>query len=147
MSELDRRTVVRGAVWAVPVIAVAVAAPLAAASDPAPPTEVKDRIAFTNATATVGSRPNSIYVNTKIRVTDGPAPVEQLMLTVSISRDGQTYSQTFAVVAGWGATDIVQVEFPNVPQGSPVVVTFTAWAVGVKTIVAETTVVTPTWWS
>ena len=36
MNEMPRRTVLRGAAWSVPVIAAAIATPLAAASEPTP---------------------------------------------------------------------------------------------------------------
>lgn len=143
-SDIDRRTLVTGAAWMVPVIAAAVATPLAAAS--APPLPPKDRIKFTNVTATVGARPNTIYVNTTVQVIDGPDPVHQIMLTITLSRDGQTFSHTWPLVAGWGNTGRIETEFPSVPRGSDVTVTFTAWAIDVKTITAQTTLSTPSWW-
>lgn len=144
MTDNDRRAVVRAAAWALPVIAVAVATPLAAASTPV---ETKNRIRFTNVTATVGKDSNAIYANTKIQVVDGPAAVEQLMLTIAISRDGTTYSETFPMVAGWDATRKVEHVFRDVPKGGPVTVTFTAWALGVATITGQAVVTTPSWWT
>jgi hypothetical protein len=136
---------VKGAAWAVPVIAAAIATPLAAASRPV--ADVRERMRFTNATATTGANRNSIYVNTKVQLMDGPAPAEQVMLSIGLSRGGKSVTKTWPAVAGWGATETVSVEFPDVPRGTPVDVTFTAWAIGVKTITAQSTVVTPNWWA
>lgn len=135
----------KGAAWSIPVIAMAVATPLAAASEP--PIQTRDLLRFTNVTATVGKTPNTIYANTKVQVTDGPDAVHQVMLTVSLSRDGVTYSQTWPLLAGWDSTKKVEVEFPNVPKGGDVLVTFTAWALEAKTIVGQAIVATPSWWS
>ncbi|AWY05676.1 hypothetical protein SEA_OLINDD_106 [Microbacterium phage OlinDD] len=140
-SGIDRRKVLA---WSVPVIAMAVATPLAAAS--AEPVVEANRIKFTNVTATEGPKPNVIYANTRVQVVDGPASVKGVTLVVSIST-GSSVTRTFPLIGGWGSTDQQYFEFEGVPKGEPVTVTFTAVASGVKSIVGQVKVVTPSWWN
>jgi hypothetical protein len=140
---ITRRTALKASAWSVPVIAVAVSTPLAAASTT--PETRSNRLRFTNVTATVGKSPNTIYANTKVQVIDGPDAVENVVIVVSISAGG-SLSYTFPYVGGWGNTDQVYPEFRNVPKGEPVTVSFFATADGCEPISASVQVVTPSWW-
>lgn len=138
---MERRTFIRSAAWAAPVIAVAVATPLAAASTP--PT--RNRIRFTNATATEGREANTVYANTKVQVIDGPEPVTNVVLTVTAN--GETRTHVWGSLAGWGNTEKVAEQFQGVPKGAPVLVAFTATADGCTPISAQVAVKTPGWWT
>lgn len=143
-----RRSIVKAAAWSAPVIAMAVATPLAAASTvPATPAPAKNRLRLTNATATVGKKPNTIYANTTVQVIDGPASVENVVLVVSLSRGGSSIQKVWALIGGWGHSGRVDMEFPGIPKGEPVDVTFSAHAAGVASIAQSVRVVTPSWWS
>lgn len=141
-TDMTRRTLVKSAAWSVPVIAAAVAMPLAAASTVP---ETKNRIRFTNATATVGKEPNTVYVNTKVQVIDGPDAVQSVTLIVALG--GRTFHKVWALVPGWGSTEQVYFEFPDVPKGEPVTVTFYADADGVTAISNQVSLNTPSWWN
>lgn len=144
-ATIDRRTVIQGAAWAVPVIAAAIATPLAAASQPTSPTKA-NRLRFTNLTMTEGGEKNTLYFNTKIQV-NGGQPVEQVMLTVSLSRDAETVTRTFPYIAGDGNSGIVELVFPGISKGSDVVATVQAWALNVETISGQVSRATPGWWN
>lgn len=143
--QLPRRTVVKAAAWAVPVIAMAVSTPLAAAS--VAPVEQRNRLRFSNVTARVGAEANAIYFNTTVIVNDGPDQADQVMLSVSLSRDGETVTRTWPLIAGWGNGGNVELVWRGIPKGAPVVVTATAWALNVATISGSDTVETPSWWA
>jgi hypothetical protein len=145
MTTPDRRDIVKAAAWSIPVIAIAVSTPLAAASEAPASAPLANRLSFTNVTATVGAKPNTIYFNTKVLVSAGQ-PVTNIMVAVSLSRDGQTQVRTFPYTAGYGNTGLIELEFPGIPKGAPVTVAATAWADGVAKIDGHDTVVTPSWW-
>lgn len=136
-NQISRRRVISSAAWAVPVITVAVAAPMAAAS-----MATQNRLRFANATATVGKKPNTIYVNTKVLVTDGPDPVYGV--TLIITADGQSKTFTWPTLQGWGGTEQVKVEFEVTETTT---VTFHAFADGIDPIHAAVTVEAPGWWA
>lgn len=144
---MNRRELIKGAAWSVPVIAAAVATPLAAASAPEPPTE--NRIRFTNLTARVGKKSNTVYANTKIQVIDGPAPVTALTLTITLRQGETTFTHTQETphLPGWGGTPIFQVEQDGFDKSQPIEVFFTATALEVETITGLVTVAPPSWWS
>lgn len=143
MTDEDRRKALKAMAWAVPIVALTVSTPLAAASVPPD----CNRIKFANVTATVGGKPNTLYVNTKVQVIDGPAAVERLTLVVSLSRNGQTVTKLWPHIAGWQSTEQVYLEFPDIPKGDPVTVSFAAFAPGVIAIGASVKVETPSWWA
>ena len=143
---MNRREVLKGAVWAVPVIAAAIATPLASASEPEPS---QNRVRFTNVTATVGARPNTVYFNTKVQVVDGPAPVQGLIVSV-VLRQGDvvfTHTQETPHLPGWGGAPIFQVEQDGFDKSQPIEVFFTATALRVEMITGLVTVTPPSWWS
>lgn len=138
---MNRRKLLKNAAWAVPVIATAVAAPLAAASV----TEKKaNRIKFTNVTATVGAKANSVYINTKLRVIDGPAPVEDAVVIVTVN--GTPHTLFAGHLLGWGSSQILRLEVPGLPK-TPVQVDFYAEARGCEAISARVDVAAPGWWA
>ena len=140
---MNRRELLRSAAWSVPVIAAAVAAPMAAASEP-----TANRIRFTNVTATVGKDKGTVYANTKVQVIDGPAPVQGLIVTVTFCQGDLvfTHTQETPHLPGWGGTPIFQVAQDGFITGAPVEVFFTATAVGVEMITGYQEVETPKWW-
>lgn len=142
----DRRTLVRAAAWSIPVIALAVATPLAAASEAPATAPLANRLRFTNVTGNVGQKPNTIYFNTKVLVDGGP-PVQNIVVAVSLSRGGGTVVRTFPYVASYGNTGLIELEFPGIPKGAPVTIAATAWADGVERISGTTRVMTPSWWA
>lgn len=146
MSAFSRRDLVKGAAWSVPVIAAAIATPLAAASEPS---GGADRIRFTNLTATVGKKPNTIYANTKVQVIDGPAPVTAVSLTITL-RQGDlvfTHTQETSHLPGWGGTPIFRIEQDGFDKSQPIEVFFAATATGVNMITGHVLVQAAGWWS
>lgn len=141
MSDLNRRQVLRAAAWSAPVVMFAVAVPAASASQ-----VLVSRIEFTNVTATVGAKANTIYGNTKVKVLDGPEPVVNLRVIITIN--GETrIDQTFATVNGWGDTGIIQFEKDWYTKGADHTVSFYATADGVEPIFGTVTVTGPGWWA
>ena len=140
---MNRRELLRGAAWSVPVIAAAIATPMAAASEP-----IANRIRFTNVTATVGKDKDTVYANTKVQVIDGPAPVQGLIVTVTFCQGDLvfTHTQETPHLPGWGGTPIFQIAQDGFITGAPVEVFFTATAVGVEMITGFQEVETPKWW-
>lgn len=140
---MNRRELLRGAAWSVPVIAAAIAAPLAAASEP-----IANRIRFTNVTATVGKDKGTVYANTKVQVIDGPAEVHGLRVTITLAQSGVTFTHEFTepVLTGWGGTEQLRVEQSGFTYGEPVQVFFTATALGAEMLTGYQEVKTPKWW-
>lgn len=134
-----RRTLL-GAAWAMPVIATAVTVPAVSASTTEPVS--RDRIVFTNITATVGEKPNRVYANTRVMLTDGPAPVTNVTLTISTS-DGQSQTWTWPEVQGWQSTEQVYIEFDVTGDTE---VFFRATADGETPITGQVLVTAPDWW-
>lgn len=143
---MNRREALKGAVWAVPIIAAAIATPLTAASEPEP---TQNRIRFTNVTATVGARPNTVYFNTKVQVVDGPAPVQGLIVTVVFRQGGVefTHTQETPHLPGWGGTPIFRIAQDGFTSDAPVEVYLTATANNVTMITDYATVTPPRWWN
>lgn len=144
---LTRRTLVKGAAWSVPVLALAVSTPLAAASEAPAAAPLANRLRLTNVTLTVGREANKLYFNTTVQVNDGPAPVENLVLVVTLSRDGEAVTRTFPYTPGWGNTGRVALEFADIPKGADVIATATAWADGVERVTGTDAEGTPSWWN
>lgn len=143
---MNRRELIKGSAWAVPVIAAAVAAPMTAASQP---TETRNRIRFTNLTATVGKAAGTVYANTKVQVIDGPAIVQGLIVTITL-RQGDlvfTHTQETPHLPGWGGTPIFQVAQDGFITGEPIDVFFTATAVDAEMITGHVLVEAPRWWT
>ena len=133
---LTRRTLVKGAAWAMPVVAVAVATPLAAASEPYPPA-TKSKIKFNN-TSSHNQGPNEVGFNTMIQV-DGPEAVTGVYLRVQLKRGGAviaTKEFTFAHIGGHGNSGQVQGPFTGLPigDGSAFTVEFFASAANADSI-------------
>lgn len=143
---LNRRELLKAAAWSTPIIAAAIATPLAAASTQEP---TENRIRFTNLTATVGKLSNTIYANTKIQVIDGPAPVTALTLTITLRQGETTFTHTQETphLPGWGGTPIFQVEQDGFDKSQPIEAFFTATALHVEMITGVVTVTPPSWWS
>lgn len=143
-TEISRRALI----WAVPVVAVAVATPLAAASAPVEtPPPGRDRLRFTNVTLRQGKHPNTLYFNTKVQVIDGPEPVTGLSVHVRLSRGGEQSVFFDAPISGWGNSGLISMEFPGIPKGDPVTVTVVATALNVNPITGTDTEETPKWWN
>lgn len=126
---IDRRTLIKGAAWAVPVIAAAVAVPLAAASGE--PDPKKSVIEFTNVTSNQAGS-NEVGWNTKIKVV-GPVSVTGVYLRVTLKRGGETLKTEeyhFSYIAGYGNSGEVRGAFTGLSKGdgSPFTVEFYASA-------------------
>ncbi|QWY84127.1 hypothetical protein SEA_A3WALLY_320 [Microbacterium phage A3Wally] len=131
---LTRRTALKAGIWAVPVVAVAVATPLAAASEP--PVQTKDRLTFNTKEASDlnpnGQKPR-IKVILSAMDTTGPdaiGPVTLTMTLVDAAGVQQTRSTVRNIGGGWGNTGNWVEHFDNVARG-PYRVSFTAVAAGV----------------
>lgn len=130
---MDRRTVVKGAAWSVPVIAAAVAVPLAAAST----TPTRDRLTF-NTAGSWDENPNGERARIGVVVaamdTTGPDAVGLVTLTIIIEHDGGAETRTHVgnIVRGWGATKDWTEHFDIV--GRAYKITVTASADGCTTI-------------
>lgn len=142
---MDRRTVIKSAAWSMPVIAAAIATPLAATSEA--PQSLKKRLTF-NTRRAYDTNPWDPYQGTtKPRVgvvvaamdTTGPDAIGPVILVVTI-RDSagkqQTQSTTKVIERGWGATQDWTVTFDNVASG-PYTVTLTATANGCEPITLQ----------
>lgn len=141
---MERRTVLKASAWAVPVIAAAVAVPAQAASGHA------GCVVLTNKTAGVGGKPNTLFVNYKVKHTEGPGATGPVTVIVTATRDGvRVFSEQrdWASLAGWGVTEYVAVEIPGLRKGSPVVVDVIVTHAGVYQDGFTQTVVTPRWWA
>ena len=138
MTALARRTVLTAA-WTTPALVVATTAPAVATS------QARPRIRFTNVTVTDGKKDRTLYVNTRIQVTDGPEPVRNLQLTITVT-GLKPRAWSWEQVDGWGTTGQVYAEWKLPAASAPITVTFTASADGVQTITDSLTVTAPTWW-
>ena len=134
----DRRSVLALA-WAAPTLTVTTTAPAFATSTLGP-----SRLRFTNITATVGKERMVVYANTRVQVVDGPNPVQDVTLTVTVGRH-PPHVYRWPSIAGWGSTEQVRVEQPG-EWSKPIPVTFTATAEGMEPITATATVNPPGWW-
>lgn len=144
-SEISRRSVIRSAAWSVPVIAAAIATPLAAASEA--PQVLKRRLTF-NTKRAFDSNPWDPYARVnKPRIgvvvavmdTTGPDAVGAVSIIVTL-RDSagkqQTQSTTKLIDRGWGATPDWSVTFDDVARGA-YTVTLTATATGCEPITQQ----------
>ncbi|WP_168429508.1 MULTISPECIES: hypothetical protein [unclassified Microbacterium] len=144
-DSISRRTVIRGAAWSVPVIAAAIATPLAAASEA--PQSLRKRLTF-NTKRAYDTNPWDPYLGaTKPRIgvvvaamdITGSDAVGAVILVVTI-RDSagkqQAQSTTKLIERGWGATPDWTVTFDNVARGS-YAVTLTATANGCEPITLQ----------
>lgn len=91
-SRLTRRSVTRGAAWAIPTIMIGAAAPLAAASPCAPQHYVLD---WGGGTGTTYTR-NSATSGTAIVDPDGAGPIAQVVMTISAQFVGDMEATTSA---------------------------------------------------
>lgn len=131
-----RRSLLRAAAWTAPSALVAVAAPAIATS------QLRDVLAFTNLTATVGAKARAVYANAKVMSRDS-APVPGLLVTVAVGADART---TTHHLDSWGATELVEAMFEDQPTDHPITVHFRAEAPGVQPISGTVTVTPPSWW-
>lgn len=141
---MERRQVLKAGVWAVPVIAAAVAVPAQAASGHV------GCVVLTNKTAGVGGKPNTLFVNYKVKHTEGPGAAGPVTVLVTATRDGvQVFSEQrdWASLAGWGVTEYVAVEIPGLSKGSPVTVNVIVTQSGTYQDGFSQTVTTPGWWA
>lgn len=144
-ADVSRRSVVRGAAWAMPVVLAAVAVPLAAASQPYP--AAVERLAFNTAEAwdenPKNAHPN-IGVKVGVRDTTGPHtnPVGAVVLLVELVDAAGTrhpaQSGTETIAYGWGSTPNRTFHFAGVARGEYRVV-ISATAVGVKQLATSLT--------
>ena len=135
---MSRRVALKGIVWGAPVLAVATSAPALATS------RTESRIRFTNVTASEGKSKDTIYINTKVNVIDGPEPVKSLRVAVYV--EGCEAKEWWVdQLGGWGTTDLLKHEF-KVSGKESYLVTFTAEADGVTPIADYVTVTAPKWW-
>lgn len=146
-ADPTRRAFVKGAAWSVPVIAVAVATPLAAASEPAPTAPpLVDRLKFNTHRAWDENRwdPYLRVNKPKIGVvvaamdTKGPNAIGAVVLLVELIDAAGTVHPaqptTKIIDRGWGATPNWEVWFDGDIARGAFTVRLTATAVGVKTI-------------
>jgi len=142
-TEPTRRNVIKAAAWSAPVIAAAIATPLAAASQPYPSNPpTRTRLIFNTKNAT-DTNPWDPYLNAnkpEIQVivaamdTTGGKPVVGLVTFVVVLTDsaGKAHTQTFAasITTEWGATPDKTLTFKGIAKGA-YSVALTANAVGV----------------
>lgn len=133
---LTRRSLVKVGIWAVPVVSVAVATPLAAASEPYPPVQTKNRLVI-NTKDAWDENPNNqkpyIGVVFAVRDSTGPdniGPVTLTMTLVDAAGVSQTKSTVKSTNGPWQQTPDWTEHFDNVARG-PYRVNFTASAPGV----------------
>jgi len=142
---VDRRTVITSAAWSIPVIAAAIATPLAAASQPTQ--SLKKRLTF-NTRRAYDTNPWDPYLNANkprigvvVAVMDqaGPDAVGPVSIVVTL-RDSagsqQTKSTTQIIASGWGATPDHTFTFDNVARGN-YTVTIMATANGCEPITLQ----------
>lgn len=116
MTDINRRTLVKAAAWSVPVIAVAVSTPLAAAST-APTT--RSRIRFNNSSA-FAAGPNQVGYSTMVQVNDVPEPATGVYLRITLKRNGQQVAVkefNFPFIAGYGNAGNIQGTFDGLQKG------------------------------
>jgi|GEM_PF-3436014 len=143
-AHLDRRTVVRGAAWVVPVVLAAIAVPQAAASLPTPAAAV-DRLTFNTADAW-DENPYNLRARVGVVVAamdnTGPTAIGAVVILVELVDAAgvrhQAQSKTETIAYGWGATPDRTFYFEGVARGE-YTVHLTATAVGVKTITKQLT--------
>lgn len=140
---ISRRSVIRSAAWSVPVIAAAIATPLAAASTP-PAAPLRDRLKFNTARSwdenpwDAASYANKPRISVVVAVMDktGPDTIGSVSIIVNLVDSAgvsQTQSTTQIITTPWGATPDWTVHFDNAARGK-YTVTVTATANGVQTI-------------
>lgn len=132
---VSRRTVL-GAAWAVPVVAVAVAVPAAAASEVA-------CIEFTNTSAYEGAQALTAYVNTAVKNTGGTATVPVVLTIEVMGKPASRKQFNLGSLAAWGVSQQIRAEFPGLDAGTYTVV-FTA-TTGATTITGTDTVTVKEW--
>lgn len=133
MTNIDRRTVLKGAVWSVPVIAAAIATPLAAASQ-VPPT--KSRLDFNAKDAwdnKIQAGTTTVGAVVGAKTLDG-TPVPGVLIAVRASWSGETKTFQTQITQGWGSTPEFRMEFAGAPKGVQVEIFFTVSAPGCETI-------------
>lgn len=129
----DRRAFLKTAAWSVPVIAAAVAVPLAAASI----LPTRDRLVF-NTAGSWDENPNGERARIGVVVaamdTTGPDAVGLVTLSITIEHEGGSETKTHVgnIVRGWGATKDWTEHFDIV--GRAYKITVTASAEGCTTI-------------
>ncbi|QIG58005.1 hypothetical protein SEA_PAULODIABOLI_321 [Microbacterium phage PauloDiaboli] len=137
---LTRRTALKAGIWAVPVVAVAVATPLAAASEP--PVQTKDRLTFNTKNVNDQNPWNGsanvprIEVRSSAMDTTGPDAVGPVTLTMTLVDSAgvqQTRSTVRNIPGGWQTTGDWVEYFDNVARGAYTVY-LTASAQGVTPI-------------
>lgn len=146
MTEINRRSFTKAAAWSVPVIAAAVAVPLAAAST----TPHEGCLVLTNKTAGIGGKPNTIFINYKVKHTEGPNATGAMTVLVTATRDGvQVFSdqRDWASLAGWGVTEYVAIEIPGIAKGLPVTIDVVVTHEGAYQDGFTQQVQTPGWWA
>ncbi len=142
-GDVTRRSLVRGAAWSLPVIALAVATPLTAASEPVPTTApVRDRLTFNTHRAwdeNPGGYKPKIGVDIAVMDKTGPDAIGPVvLLAVLVDAAGATHpaqSTTKIIDRGWGATPTWRIWFAGEIARGEFTVTLTATAVGVETVV------------
>lgn len=151
-ADPTRRAFVKGAAWSVPVIAVAVATPFAAASEPTPTNPpLADRLIFNTHRAWdenlwdpyLHANKPKIGVVVAAMDTTGPGAIGAVVLLVELIDAAGTVhpsqSTTKIIDRGWGATPDWQVWFAGDIARGTFTVRYTATAVGVKTITLSET--------
>jgi hypothetical protein len=139
-GDITRRSLVRGAAWSVPVIAAAIATPLAAASEPI--VQVKDRLTFNTARTwdenPGGYRPRVGVVVAAMDKTgpDAVGPVVIVVTIVDAAGRQQSQSTTKVIASAWGATPDWTVYFEGVARGQ-YTVRLTATGAAAKTITQQ----------
>lgn len=92
INSTSRRTVVKGAAWSVPVIAAAIAAPIASASDPVCVVPVGNSLKFNATTYSVPGGWDGIFTGASSGVTDEPmmktSNLRNVTSTTSVTNDG-----------------------------------------------------------
>lgn len=142
---MERRSFIKGAAWSVPVIAVAVASPLAAASQP--PRALQKRLRFNTARAfdlnpwdaAAGSNKPRIGVVVAAMDTAGPDAIGPVVLMATICDSAgrqHTQSTTRVIGRGWGATPDHTFTFDGVARGA-YRITLTATANGCEVITTQ----------
>lgn len=140
---MERRTIIKAGAWAVPVIAVTVAVPAHAAST------ATQRVVLTNKTAGIGGRPNTIFINYKVKTTEGAADNVRVVVT-GVQGGATIFEDARAIrplVYRGDTCELVDLPFPGITKGEPVTVTVIVTCGDAYQDGFTKTIPTPGWWA
>lgn len=136
-SGVDRRTVAKAGAWAVPVIAMSVAVPMAAASEPEPAGNTElDLMRFTGEIPAWSTKPGNASASISVMVLwEKSLPTAVITITASVAGTSDL-TGPHVVVSGSGHTPTWNLNLNGVPSGKQKLLV-TATADGFETIKSE----------